>query len=325
MKKILTLLLAVLAVSTVCAWKSLNYASPENWIICEKEKSGAAYDLFYLHPTLSSNPNRIFLDRNDAKIMQKVRLFAGAQTGIFAKDARVFAPFVRQLEFHRITKSLQPENNRDFLTGVSDAQNALRYYRRHYRRGRPFILVGHSQGAMELYVLLKEEIKNGHMDGFVAAYLIGLPQVTTEKIRTDFRESGVRPARGAEDTGVIIVWNSQSKDAVNSIFTVKGGYCINPLNWKTDGTPAAAAENKGSFFYDYRDSSVKTARHLCGARVDPEKGALIVDLPSAVPWHGSGFLGKGVFHINDIWFFAENMRENMLLRVRQYQKDAGRR
>ena len=76
-----------------------------------------------------------------------------------------------------------------------------------------------------------------------------------------------------------------------------------------------------AYFYDYRNGSVKTRQGMFGARVDPARGVLIVDLPSDSVWDAKGFMGKGIFHMNDVWFFAGNLRANAEHRVRLWKKE----
>ena len=38
-------------------------------------------------------------------------------------------------------------------------------------------------------------------------------------------------------------------------------------------------------------------------------------------YDAKGFMGKGVFHMNDIWFFAENIRINAEKRVNTWKKE----
>ena len=63
---------------------------------------------------------------------------------------------------------------------------------------------------------------------------------------------------------------------------------------------------------------------MFGAKVDPERGVLIVDLPPNSVWDAKGFMGRGIFHMNDIWFFAGNIRENAALRVKLWKAKYGR-
>ncbi len=317
LKKLFSVLFAALALLTMTAWRELNYAHPKNWFIRESGPSEAAYDVFYLYPTLFADKEKALMSSNDAAVMKKSATFIRAQTGIFGGDARIFAPFVRQLEYGRCLPILhKPPMETDLRTGIFDARNAFRFYLEHDNGGRPFVLFGHSQGAVELYELLRQETAISPRTGFVAAYLIGIPRLTAAQVARDFAGRGIAPARGADDRGVLVVWNTQNAEARDSLFSGPGTLCINPLNWRTDGTPAPAAANPGAFFYDYRDGSSRFVPGFCGARVDPAQGALIVDLPSNGAYDAKGMMGAGVFHMNDVWFFAEALRRNALTRVR---------
>ncbi|MBQ4106106.1 MAG: DUF3089 domain-containing protein [Lentisphaeria bacterium] len=316
LKKLFSVLFAALALLTMTAWRDLNYARPGNWFIRESGRENAVYDVFYLYPTLFASRETALMSRDDEAVMKKAAAFVRAQTGIFGGDARIFAPFVRQLEFHRAIAVLdRPPMETELRKGIFDARRAFRFYLEHDNGGRPFILFGHSQGAVELYELLRQETAISPRTGFVAAYLPGF-RLTAAQVARDFAGRGIAPARGADDRGVLVVWNTQNAEARDSLFTGPGTLCINPLNWRTDGTPAPAAANPGAFFYDYRDGSSRFVPGFCGARVDPAQGALIVDLPSNGAYDAKGMMGAGVFHMNDVWFFAEALRRNALTRVR---------
>ncbi len=304
----------------VAGCAGINYSDRDNWVIRETEKPGSTYDLFYVYPTLFSSPEQPYMEwRGAPEVARKTTGFVKAQTAIFGPEARIFAPYVRQLEYTRCIRELEKQRTpKGSERGIRDTCDAFRSYLKKWNRGRPFVLVGHSQGAVDLYEMLKRMPEITRSRGFVAAYLPGLPHKTKSTIERDFAGRDIAPARNASDTGVIIVWNTQNRKAKNRCFTGTGNYCINPLNWKTDATPAGKKQNAGAVFYDYRhpERPLKRIAHFCGATVDPAKGALIVELPSKSEYDAHGFMGKGVFHMNDFWFFAENCRKNALQRVK---------
>ena len=229
LKKLLSVLFATLALLTMTAWRELNYARPGNWFIRESGPSEASYDVFYLYPTLFASSETALMSRDDEAVMKKAAAFVRAQTGIFGGDARIFAPFVRQLEYHRAIAVLdRPPMETDQHFGINDARRAFRHYLEHDNGGRPFVLFGHSQGAVELYELLRLEKEISPRKGFVAAYLIGFPRLTAARVAADFAGRGIAPARGADDRGVLVVWNTQNAEASDSVFTGKGTLCINP-------------------------------------------------------------------------------------------------
>ena len=307
---------------------AVDYSQPDNWAIRDSGETGD-WDIFYICPTLTSSLKTPLMDWSDPKTEKKVRNFAEAQTrGIFQSDARIFAPFVRQLEYTRCAMALKdnriPPEQTELMHGIRDTLDAFDWYLRNVNGGRPFILLGHSQGAVDLYCLLKNRLDVSPEKGFVAAYLIGLPRVTEEMFARDFAGRSIVPAKQSDDIGVVVVWNTQAPGAKNPFFTCPGTLCINPLNWRTDSEPAGPEANLGAVFYDYRTGKTERTAHFCGAAIDPAKGALIVDLPVRSQFDAKGFMGVGVFHMNDIWFFAENLRANANLRIRTWRQTHGK-
>ena len=305
----------------------LDYGCALNWVAEESraDVSAASYDLFYLYPTLVADRERPLMDLEDDNVIYKTIGFATAQIELF-RGARPFAPYVRQLEYHRSMEHLLGERDHAALldVGVRDTIAAFRHYLATWNAGRPYILFGHSQGAHDLYEAMRRCPEIAEDRGFVAAYLPGLPFTTPDKILADFDGRAIRPATGADDIGVIASWNTQTPDADNPVYSRSGAAIINPLNWRTDETVATAQENLGAVFYNYREINPRR-RHgrkanFCGTRIDAAKGALIVDVPSNGYWDARGYVGKGVLHMNDFWFFAENVVANALVRVAAWRE-----
>ncbi len=292
------------------------------------EENIPAYDLFYVYPTLVSNREQPLMDFTDIKVVQKAYDFSEAQSGVFASAQRIFVPKVRQLEFGRCMKQL---NNPDadlsagaIRVGIDDTKAALQVYLEKYN-DKPYILFGHSQGAMDLYYAMKELPAVAADKNFVAAYLIGLPRMSVEQIATDFAGRDIKMAQQSGDVGVIIIWNSQLRGAKNPIFTTSNGYVINPVNWRVDETPGLSKDNRYAKFYDYREKNpaerIKFYPNLCGATADPKNGALLLDVPIDKKYGtADDFMGKGVFHVSDVWFFAGNMEANARERVNAWNK-----
>ena len=321
------ILLALLLSGCACFQDHDFYADRNNWVIRDAQKTDAGYDVFYVYPTLAGKAATSEMEwKNNPKLQKKIVGFAKAQTyGVFGKNVRVFSPYVHQLTYRSVAAvmkkhPLSKTEWKHFERGMKESVEAFRYYLKHCNQGRPYILLGHSQGSMDLYYLIEHcpEIKKEN--GFVAAYLIGLPHAETEGIRRDFGRR-VTMAQNADDLGVVAVWNTQNAQANADFMAGKGCYCINPLNWRTDAVPAGRDQHILAYFYDYRNGSVKTQKGMFGAQLDPARGVLIVDLPSNSVWDAKGFMGKGIFHMNDVWFFAGNLRANAEHRVRLWKKE----
>ncbi len=223
-----------------------DYGETHAWIT--PFESQYPVDVFYVYPTVSHNEsgNMDVMNEEDRALAQGI--FA-AQASLFQGNANIYAPYYRQMstgakvsDDPNVLATELPE----FKEGASDVQSAFRYYIEHLNQGRPFILAGHSQGSMALIELIKSELGNdvSLREQLVAAYLIGYT-VTDE----DLRISRLHAAEGADDTGVVITFNTQSPASVGGPMLLAGAHCINPLSWKTDDTPCEATLNKGAVFF----------------------------------------------------------------------------
>ena len=323
MKKILLVLIAisVFLPFKAKAWKSLDYSQPANWVICEKQiRENCGVDLFYVLPTIYSDKDNAYMQwHNNKAIQQKAQMIAAQHTGIFSGYSRVFAPYYRQAEFRRALKEINmPVEKQTFIQpGIHDVRNAFRYYMKHLNNGRPFILLGFSQGSVALLEVMKTEFSDRNVNAkLVAAYLIGYPNMP----KTFPQYPYLRTASRADDTGVIINYNSQAPGKVKSPFTGSSkAYCINPVNWRTDDKIADRTEHKGSRFFDFKSGKPTDKHSFVSAEIDPSSGGLIVE--TAEPGkYDSRSLGSGVYHMFDLNLFYYDLRANGKLRINAFRK-----
>ena len=320
MKKTFLLAAAILCLCSfhLTAWEALDYSQKSNWVISENAEK-CDVDVFYVLPTIFSDKNSKNMSWHNLPALQKkARLIAGQDTGIFAEYCRVFAPYYRQAEFKLALRELTlPPAERHFSNrGFADVKNAFRYYLKHHNKGRPFILFGFSQGAVALLEVMKTELADPQINArLVAAYLIGYPAMP----KTFPGYPHLRTAQRADDTGCIITYNSQAPGKVKSLFTGSDKYyCINPINWRTDGTLAPAAQHRGSRLYNYKTGKVTDYKNFVSAQVDPKTGALLV-IPQKSGKYDSRALGKNVYHLYDLQFFHYDLKENGKLRIRSHR------
>lgn len=331
MKKLHFLLAVLLVVAFISDTTAENlptlpdYSDESSWVILNgNSDKNTEFDVFYIYPTLVSDKNCPITDWKKPENFKKTSEFVKFQTGIFEGKARIFAPFTRHCEYKRIANLIRkPNAQRSLLLlkpALLDSIMAFKEYYRKYNNGRPFILLGHSQGAICLYNVIKYCNEICKPNGFVAAYLIGYPKMTHQMVEKDFAERGITVAQNATDTSVIVSWNTEASDAGLNPFTIENGVCINPINWQTDSTQADASENLGSIFYNYKepdpDKQITETPNLCGAYVSLERGSLVTDLPSNSYYDARGMFGKGVLHMNDINLFAKNLVKNCVERVK---------
>ncbi|MCL5024726.1 MAG: DUF3089 domain-containing protein [Nitrospirae bacterium] len=160
-------------------------------------------DVFYLYPTAweNSDPNPQISAIDEPSMLILATLAFERQATAFETAGNVFAPSYRQ-------DNNSPVDRLNVIAGIPtlDAVAAFDYYIKHFNKGRPFILVGHSQGATVLSNLLSGYMKD-HPDvlsKMVAAYVIGHP-VTDAYLTAN---PHLHFAAGPDDTGGIISYNT---------------------------------------------------------------------------------------------------------------------
>jgi pimeloyl-ACP methyl ester carboxylesterase len=304
--------------------QATDYSQVAHWLsipaVVEK------VDVFYLYPTAWSNsdPNPQICAIDDPSMLIMALLAFERQATAFEIAGNVFAPYYRQDNNSAI-------NRLAVIAGIPtlDGVAAFDYYIQHYNNGRPFILVGHSQGATVLSNLLAGYMKE-HLDvlsRMVAAYIIGNP-ITDAYLAAN---PHLHFATGADDTGVIISYNTEAPTigATNPVLYGTVGRVINPLTWTTDDTPIDNSHNLGSIQLNpdgsvARDASGAFARMVpsADAQIDKTKGVLIcstadVDALSPGPSPPAAF-PRGVFHTFDMPFYYYNLRANAENRANKY-------
>ena len=297
--------------------ESSRYAQEENWAYLETDKTADA-DVFFLCPTVyggGEDQYNMSMEDEDTK-----GDFLGAtnmEKGIYDQDARFFAPYYRQVGLS--VYELPAEEQKPYLSiAYEDVKDAFLYYLEHYNEGRPILLAGFSQGADMSIRLLKDCFADEETgDLLVACYAIGW-RITEEELEA---YPHLRFASGEDDTGVIVAFNSEAESVTDSLMIPEGTrtLAINPLNWKTDSTPAGREENLGACFTDYSGEIVTEIPQLTGAYLDPERGALkVTDVtPEEYP-PGLSLFSDGVYHLYDYQFFYRNLQENVSVRLNAY-------
>ena len=207
-----------------------DYGDTTQWYIADR---GAAVDVFYIVSTecddytLDGKPMHYADTRNDS-----IRLLLyGEMVGVdrlLVGELNYYSPYYRQVTMKTYASDSLVDARMPLAYG--DVRKAFAYYLEHYNNGRPFIIAGFSQGAMAVVDLLKA-MDDSTYSRLVAAYVIGYKATDTN--------AHIRPAQDSVDLGVTICYNSV-KDNSCAIPILSDGnlMAINPVNWRTDATPA---------------------------------------------------------------------------------------
>ena len=332
MKKIkIVFLVGILVMTISCnnnsseSKQNLDYSDSYNWVSLPStiEKD---VDVFYVYPTIYTGKNPQNMDISDSSLRENAQGLLVAQAGVYSAYANLFAPFYRQQS--AALQSMDAGNDgKDayqdpvFQVGAKDIERAFNYYLKHHNPDRPFILASHSQGTMTLISLMRSRFNDPALQKrLVAAYLIGYT-ITKDDLE---KYPWMKLAQGKDDTGVIITYNTEGADAGPSPVLLPGAVAINPLNWKTDGTPADRDANLGAkFFDDATGELIEEIPNFAAAHLDTQKGVLVVTnmkTPKSekIDFVNMGRWSEGVYHRFDYAFWYMNLQQNVSDRIDSY-------
>ena len=171
-----------------------------------------AIDCFYVYPTVSNDetPNSDLV-AND----EEMRVIE-AQFARFNSVCRPFAPMYRQVTLTALRAMMagNTDTGADGVMGYLDVAASFRHYMENDNDGRPFVLIGHSQGTRMLTQLVAREIDGTPLqDQMLSALLIGFNVTQPVDAATGGSFQSVAPCTGPEDTGCVIAYVSFRADA----------------------------------------------------------------------------------------------------------------
>jgi hypothetical protein len=112
-------------------------------------------DCFYVYPTVSRDQGM----NSDLNVSEE-KGAAESQFARFASVCRTFAPIYRQMTVSAIVAvTTGADVQKPLALAYSDIVNAWRNYLATRNNGRPFVLIGHSQGSLMLQMLIANEIE----------------------------------------------------------------------------------------------------------------------------------------------------------------------
>ncbi len=305
-----------------------DYSKEENWL-AKPEKPELDVDVIYLYPSSCMDENAGMIcpvDNMSMRLMAKKNL--KEQAGVFKTVANIYAPFWRQVNAMKLPKmSFEEVDEAEWAEPRTDVYAALDFYFTFLNQGRPYFLAGHSQGSRLIYMVLSEYMKEHPWiySNMIAAYCLG------DSLTKSYLEANphVKAAQCADDLGVVVSWNTEGIANVGkkSLVVAPGAVAINPLNWRTDDSPASASLNLGT----YKPGLILPGLTKCPAKADaviyPGRGTVIVTEPklrdcaiTKIPGNAEfeSVFGPESYHGCDYSFFYLNIRNNARARVRAW-------
>ena len=301
-----------------------DYSDINNWLTVA-EYPDEPVDVFVLYPTMYSpgegDPIVAFI--NNEGMRTGALGFVDKVASAFNTAGNMFAPYYRQLD--AVWTLTLPAGERDqYINGVpkTDVTAAFDHYIQNFNNGRPFIIVGHSQGSSMAKALLFDYMSENPTvyERLVAAYVIGY-SVTQDELD---EHTHLKFAENATDTGVIISYNTVSEGFTGELSTwLPNSIAINPMNWSRTDVTAEASANRGSFV-DVGNGYEKVMG-LADATVDTERGLLICSTADVsifgMPESAGDVFPRDSFHGQDISFYYFDLRKNAEDRVQRFLAD----
>lgn len=316
MKNVVFILLAYVSTLSFCACgagKGVDngvWSNEARWFQSGDRYDTSKVDVIYFVSTdvLSAKDSKGRVAWQSQLIPSDVEAMSGeiawVNKNMFYDDFNFSSPLYHQFTFDAIWQLDRKTFDKTVYNKVSrEACEAFDYYMAKKNNGRPFILAGFSQGAMLTVEILKH-MTDKQLSRMIACYTIGY-RLSAE----DLQHPNIKAATGETDKGVVISFNStQTREAIWPFLCEGAATCINPVNWRTDSTPA-------TFTFDGTTNEV---------HVDKQTNVLLVKTDSTEYFHcyfdkATFFKDAGVsidnLHHWDLLFYSRMIHDNALKRA----------
>ena len=227
-------------------------------------------DCFYVYPTISNDPG----SNSDLIPDSSERIITQNQFARFAGVCRTFAPMYRQMTLTSIAAAgVGADVAGAGKLAYGDVAAAWRTYLAKYNKGRPFVLIGHSQGSLMLIQLIKHEIDGKPIQRqLLRAYLPGFNLLVPQGRRVggdfktvplcasdtgtgcamswvSFRENNPPPAGAmfgySPTPGMTVACTNPARpgstgwERLDSYFYARSGLPVpgGPIRWSSEGAP----------------------------------------------------------------------------------------
>ncbi len=281
---------------------------------------GKAY-VFFIHPTsyLARDHWNGAIEDKDSRF--RTSLFVRGMASAFNGEAAVFAPYYRQAAFGSFLVN-RPETLKARAVAYADVRAAFHAFLAAVPADAPIVLAGHSQGALHLLHLLRDEVKGTPLARrIVAAYVIGWPVSPAH----DLPATGFPACTAPAQTGCVMSWLSFADPPDASLMLganraepgldgkPKGPepiLCTNPLNGGA-AHDAPGTANLGTMV-PARDLTTGKLTNLgVPARCEARSGLLLI---GEGPELGPYVLPGNNYHVYDIPLFWANVRADVARR-----------
>lgn len=296
---------------------SIDYSNPKYWLNIP-QSIDKNVDVFYIYPTVwkKDSVNEANICQIDNKYMLLgSKIFFDRQATAFQNVGNIFAPYYRQVDaIYSLTLSNEESDKVVKESAYVDVVAAFDYFINHFNNGRPFIIVGHSQGSHVATFILSDYMKThpNVYNRMIAAYVIGF-SITKEYLAAN---PHLKFAQNADDTQVIVSYNTQAPSMIGTNLIVRpNSLVINPISWKRTTEHVSADQSLGSYLPNETGVNTKV-EHYADAQIDSSKGVILCSTADINKYSVTGL--PGLFHSFDINLYYYDLQANAQLRTAKY-------
>jgi hypothetical protein len=237
--------------------------------------ASAPVDCFYVYPTVSMEPTPNSDMLAEAAELNVIR----QQFARFGSVCRRYAPLYRQITLAGLRPILAGTGGSlEHGLQYDDVRDAWKYYLEHDNQGRPFVLIGHSQGSFILAELIRQEIDGKPVQSrMVSAIIPGATVAVPRGADVGGAFQHVPICRSASQTGCVIAYSSFRSTSPPPADT-RFGKVADPKMVAACANPAALGGGSGELHaYLSRDGSAIVGGGPAKPWVTPER-------PVDTPW-----------------------------------------
>ena len=218
--------------------------------IAQEVDDAPDFAVFFIHPTSYLEKSNWNAPLDDEKSQKFANLYARGMASPFNAASEIWAPKYRQATFGAFLTDA-PEAQKAIDAAYADVKQAYEFFLASADKDAPIVLVGHSQGALHLLRLLREEVSGSEAEARIAAiYAVGWPI----SVEHDLPALGFPACAAPGQSGCILTWSSFAEpadpSALMETYAASTGFdgkprgdsmilCTNPLTGTVNGKAAA--------------------------------------------------------------------------------------
>lgn len=286
-----------------------DYSDNRMWTVKQNDSDGTGADVFYVPSTWEydwyTEDGAIchYADPYISAHREDMSIEIDRIAEYMAEGNNFYSPYYRHITLDSwATLNEDTINRRYFDVAFADVQNAFSHFIEKENNNRPFILAGFSQGGKSVVEILKN-MDQTTRERMVAAYVMGY-KLTPDDVAA---HPYIVAAQDSIDTGVVICYNSVSDvKYLKPVISAPNVMCINPVNWKTDSTPAILNDT----------ITVTLAPHAKVLVLDGFDGSYLPNILDV--------FNVGDYHGIEPWLYSECLRKNIHQRIKAFGNLTGK-